>query len=88
MIYPLLNFNIMMEERNLKKMPEVMVRDYELGLEWQPIRAFELVATWVIDRTFEDSALRNNRQQGNLLRLQAQFNFLEIIQECENIRDS
>jgi hypothetical protein len=52
------------------------VRDYELGIEWQPIRAFELVATWVIaDRTFEDSALRNNRQQGNLLRLQAQFNF-------------
>jgi hypothetical protein len=46
-----------------------------LGIEWQPIRAFELVATWVIaDRTFEDSALRNNRQQGNLLRL-AQFNF-------------
>ena len=52
------------------------VRDYEFGLEWQPIKAFELVAEWVIaDRTFEDSALRNNRQQGNLLRLQAQFNF-------------
>ena len=53
-----------------------MVRDYELGLEWQPFKAFELVAEWVIsDRTFEDSALKNNRQQGNLLRLQAQFNF-------------
>lgn len=52
------------------------VRDYEIGLEWQPFKAFELVAEWVIsDRTFEDSALRNNRQQGNLLRLQAQFNF-------------
>ncbi len=52
------------------------VRDYELGLEWQPYKAFELTATWVIaDRTFEDSALKNNRQQGNLLRLQAQFNF-------------
>ncbi len=52
------------------------VRDYELGIEWQPYKAFELTATWVIaDRTFEDSALRNNRQQGNLLRLQAQFNF-------------
>lgn len=52
------------------------VRDYEIGLEWQPVKAFELVATWVIaDRTFEDSALPNNRQQGNLLRLQAQFNF-------------
>lgn len=53
-----------------------IVRDYEIGLEWQPIKAFELVAEWVIaDRTFEDSALRNNRQRGNLLRLQAQFNF-------------
>lgn len=53
-----------------------VVRDYEIGLEWQPIKAFELVAEWVIsDRTFEDSAIRNNRQQGNLLRLQAQFNF-------------
>lgn len=53
-----------------------MVRDYELGLEWQPFKAFELVAEWVIsDRTFEDSAKKDNRQQGNLLRLQAQFNF-------------
>ena len=53
-----------------------VVRDYELGIEWQPIKAFELTAEWVIsDRTFEDSALPNNRQQGDLLRLQAQFNF-------------
>jgi hypothetical protein len=53
-----------------------VVRDYELGLEWQPFKAFELVAEWVIaDRTFEDSALPSNRQRGNLLRLQAQFNF-------------
>lgn len=53
-----------------------VVRDYELGIEWQPYKAFELVAEWVIaDRTFEDSALKNNRQQGNLLRIQAQFNF-------------
>jgi hypothetical protein len=52
------------------------VRDYELGLEWQPYKAFEFTATWVIaDRTFEDSVLKNNRQQGSLLRLQAQFNF-------------
>lgn len=52
------------------------VRDYELGIEWQPYKAFELTATWVIaDRTFEDSVLKDNRQQGNLLRLQVQFNF-------------
>lgn len=53
-----------------------VVRDYEIGLEWQPFKAFELTAEYVIaDRTFEDSALLNNRQRGNLLRLQAQFNF-------------
>nr|WP_294787122.1 porin [uncultured Flavobacterium sp.] len=53
-----------------------VVRDYELGVEWQPIKAFELTAAYVIaDRTFEDSALPINRQQGNLLRLQMQFNF-------------
>jgi hypothetical protein len=53
-----------------------VVRDYQIGVEWQPIKAFELVAEYVIaDRTFEDSALPINRQQGNLLRLQAQFNF-------------
>lgn len=53
-----------------------VVRDYQIGVEWQPIKAFELVAEYVIaDRTFEDSAIPVNRQQGNLLRLQAQFNF-------------
>ena len=53
-----------------------IVRDYEFGLEWQPYKFFELVGEWVVsDRTFEDSAKPDNRQQGNLLRLQAQFNF-------------
>lgn len=53
-----------------------VVRDYQIGVEWQPIKALEFVAEYVIaDRTFEDSAIPVNRQQGNLLRLQAQFNF-------------
>ncbi|MCI9844180.1 porin [Flavobacterium pectinovorum] len=53
-----------------------VVRDYQFGVEWQPIKAFELTAEYVIaDRTFVDSAIPVNRQQGNLLRLQAQFNF-------------
>ena len=35
-----------------------VVRDYEIGVEWQPIKALELTAEYVIaDRTFEDSAL-------------------------------
>ncbi|MFD1601177.1 porin [Flavobacterium artemisiae] len=53
-----------------------VVRDFQFGVEWQPIKAFELTAEYVLaDRTFEDSALPINRQQGNVLRLQAQFNF-------------
>ncbi|MBK0371083.1 porin [Flavobacterium agrisoli] len=53
-----------------------MVREYELGVEWQPFRALEFTAQYVFsDRTFEDSVLLNNRQKGNTLRLQAQFNF-------------
>lgn len=53
-----------------------VVREYELGVEWQPIKALEFTAQYVFsDRTFEDSFLLDNRQKGNTLRLQAQFNF-------------
>ncbi|UQD55316.1 porin [Flavobacterium sp. K5-23] len=77
LIYPFAKFQYYDGGKKFEKdARSYIVRDYELGIEWQPIKAFELVATWVIaDRTFEDSVLKNNRQQGNLLRLQAQFNF-------------
>jgi hypothetical protein len=53
-----------------------VVREYEAGVEWQPFSAFELVAMYTMsDRTFEDGAKVSNRQKGNLLRLQAQFNY-------------
>ncbi|MNS11341.1 Phosphate-selective porin O and P [compost metagenome] len=53
-----------------------VVRDFEFGVEWQPIKALELTAEYVVaDRTFEDSVLPVNRQQGNVLRMQVQFNF-------------
>ncbi len=52
------------------------VKELEIGVEWQPHKAFELVAMYTIsDRTFENSLNPNNRQQGSLLRLQAQVNF-------------
>ena len=52
------------------------VKELEIGLEWQPIRNFELVAMYVIsDRTFEDAVLPVNRQTGSLLRIQAQVNY-------------
>jgi hypothetical protein len=52
------------------------VYETEIGLEWQPLPAFELVGQYTItDRTTKDARNLNNRQFGNLLRLQAQFNF-------------
>ncbi|MFC4872647.1 porin [Negadavirga shengliensis] len=52
------------------------VKELELGVEWQPHSNFELVAMYTIsDRTFENSLNPQNRQKGNLLRLQAQINF-------------
>jgi hypothetical protein len=53
-----------------------IVTEYEFGIEWQPIKNFELVTMYTIsDRVFEDYKLQNNKQKGSLLRLQAQFNF-------------
>jgi hypothetical protein len=52
------------------------VYETEMGLEWQVNKNFELVTAYTIsDRQFEDFALKNNRQAGNLLRKQAQLNF-------------
>ncbi len=52
------------------------VTEVEIGVEWQPFRAFELVAMYTISsRRFEDYAKQNNLQEGRLLRLQAQVNF-------------
>jgi Phosphate-selective porin O and P len=52
------------------------VNDIEVGVEWQPSAAFELVGEmyWG-DRRFEDFARQNNTQRGRLFRLQAQFNY-------------
>lgn len=53
-----------------------LVKDLEIGAEWQLKSYFELTAVYTIsDRTFEDANLPDNQQKGNLLRLQAQFNF-------------
>jgi hypothetical protein len=52
------------------------VNEYEIGLEWQPHKTFELVVMYTIShRRFEDHAKQDNFQSGNLLRLQAQINF-------------
>ena len=53
-----------------------LVRDLEFGVEWQPNPFIELVGLYArSDRTFEDSRVLNNRQQGNLFRIQMQLNY-------------
>ena len=52
------------------------VEDMEIGTEWQFGKNFELVATYTFSkRRYEDFAARDNKQKGQLLRLQAQINF-------------
>lgn len=52
------------------------VNELEIGVEWLPMKQFELVAMYTISsRAYEDFTMRNNFQKGNLLRLQAQLNF-------------
>ncbi|HVK97851.1 MAG TPA: porin [Flavisolibacter sp.] len=52
------------------------INELEIGVEWQPIKSFELVTMYTISkRRFEDFREQNNIQKGRLLRLQAQLNF-------------
>ncbi|MBR8536121.1 porin [Carboxylicivirga sediminis] len=52
------------------------VKELEIGVEWQPIKAFEAVAMYTIsDRRYEDMANPVNRQAGQLIRIQLQVNF-------------
>jgi hypothetical protein len=52
------------------------VSELEIGLEWRPVRAFELVAMYTFSsRRYEDFRIQDNLQEGSLLRLQAQVNF-------------
>lgn len=52
------------------------VREIEAGVEWTPFSAFELAVqyTWS-NRRFEDASTIGNRQRGQFLRIQAQFNY-------------
>ncbi|MBS2097355.1 porin [Carboxylicivirga linearis] len=52
------------------------VKELELGIEWQPIKAFEVVGIYTIaDRRYEDMANPINQQSGRLLRIQLQVNY-------------
>ncbi len=52
------------------------VREAELGVEWQPVKQFELVLMYTFsERRYEDFQKQDNLQKGRLLRIQAQYNF-------------
>jgi len=52
------------------------VNEMEFGLEWQPVKEFELVVMYTKSkRRFEDFKKQDNLQEGELLRVQAQVNF-------------
>ncbi|AWW00307.1 porin [Arcticibacterium luteifluviistationis] len=53
-----------------------LVKDTEIGVEWQYNKYLELVALYMIsDRTFEDGIRPIHHVQGNTLRLQLQLNY-------------
>ena len=54
--------------------PRYSVKELELGIEWQPITALELVLAYDIsDRTSDKYPYKE--EQGHLTRLQVQFNY-------------
>ncbi len=52
-------------------------REWEFGTEWQPNSALEITVAYAIsDRKVETATASNNvDEKGQLLRLQAQFNY-------------
>jgi hypothetical protein len=53
-----------------------IVRDHELGVEWQPNPYFEIVTQYARGfRIFEDAVRPNWKQSGNQLRVQFQINY-------------
>lgn len=52
------------------------VKDVEFGAEWQVFKYLEFVGSYnIANRRYEDSLKPINHQEGNLLRLQLQFNY-------------
>lgn len=52
------------------------IKEWEFGSEWQPGKAFELTAAYAIsDRVMQDATAPNYHEKGQLIRLQAQFNY-------------
>jgi hypothetical protein len=53
-----------------------LVRDHEVGLEWQQSNFFELTGAYSYgNRRYEDATRPSNQQKGSLVRLQLQINY-------------
>lgn len=53
-----------------------LVRDHDFGLEWQQSNFLEITGQYTIgDRRFEDASRMNNRQKGQVFRVQIQVNY-------------
>ena len=53
-----------------------LIEELEVGIQYLVLRGLTMtVAYMVSDRTFEDAVLRDNRQEGSTVRVQAQFNY-------------
>jgi hypothetical protein len=62
--------------RKLESAATSRVTEWELGSEWQPNPAFELTAAFAqSDRMIQSSLTNRVSEKGNLIRLQAQFNY-------------
>jgi hypothetical protein len=52
------------------------VREWEFGTEWQPVPALEVTAAYALSHRLTQSTANDlSDQKGNLIRLQAQFNY-------------
>ena len=75
--FPYVRYQEYQGGRKLDNANRMVTKEWEFGSEWQPNPSFELTAAYAIsDRVVESAtSAQNLNQRGQLLRLQAQFNF-------------
>lgn len=74
--FPFVRYQEFEGGRKLENAALGRVREWEMGTEWQPNPAFELTASYALsDRLFHAKAGERSHEKGNLIRLQAQFNY-------------
>jgi hypothetical protein len=76
-LYPYARYQEYQGGRKVDNGNHMETREWEFGTEWQPNSAFELTAAYAISQRVIESATgsQNTNQNGQLIRLQAQFNF-------------